>query len=126
MPEFNDQKCPRGRSTLITNGRRVSCSFVGGRTKSLCSFGLDTPAFVGSFPPRSVPPDRAAFQATILDQPADDTARLAYSEHLRESDDEFDQVLAGGRSTSCRSVGAGSGSARACRCVQSDREYLIP
>ncbi len=93
MPEFADQKCPRCGSTLLTSDRKIWCSFVGGRNEGPCSFGLDAPVFVGSFPQRPVSDERAAFQSAILDQPDADDVRLVYADHLRESADEFDQLL---------------------------------
>lgn len=41
-------KCPRCGSTLVSNGRDVWCSFVGGHGEKACSYGLDTSVTIES------------------------------------------------------------------------------
>lgn len=37
---FSDRKCPQCGSTLITNGRGVWCSFIGGDNVKACDYGI--------------------------------------------------------------------------------------
>ena len=41
-------KCPRCGSTLVSNGRNVWCSFVGGAGEPACAYGLDTSVTIES------------------------------------------------------------------------------
>jgi hypothetical protein len=86
MSEFADARCPRCGSTLITNGARVWCSFVGGRGPNAerpCQFGLDRavrPDELGAAPAAAVPsPDPLGATELIppgaLDLAADPPAR---------------------------------------------------
>lgn len=46
--DFNGERCPRCSSPLLTDGKRVWCSFVGGRRLNsetatpACTYGIDT------------------------------------------------------------------------------------
>lgn len=39
--QWTDRKCPRCGSTLLTDGRSLWCSFVGGGGERACSYGVD-------------------------------------------------------------------------------------
>lgn len=41
LGEVQSRRCPRCGSTLITNGRVVWCTFVGGGTERPCTYGID-------------------------------------------------------------------------------------
>lgn len=46
--EFSEFRCPRCGSTLLKKGRKVWCSFIGGRNEKSCDFGISEPAFVST------------------------------------------------------------------------------
>lgn len=53
------RRCPRCGSTLITDGKRMWCTFIGGPTDTACIYGLDSPVPVPVETLRAVPPQAA-------------------------------------------------------------------